>query len=85
MPPLRTLRRIPLFGQGPHRSSLPARFRAAIVCSGRQEPARGPDEADHRSVAHGSLAMSRHLPGGLISVTEIVTIPSQWSDQSWTS
>jgi hypothetical protein len=85
MPPLCTLRRIPLFSQGLHRSLVPARFRAAVVRSGRQESALGSHQGDHQTVARARPAMHTHRSGDPISVVERDPFPCRWSDQSWTS
>jgi len=85
MPPLCTLLRIPLFGQGLHRSSLPGSFPAAVVRSGRRRPALGPNHGDHHTVARTCLAANAHKSSGLVSIVAAVPFSCRWSNQSWTS
>jgi len=80
MSPLCTLRATSLFGQRPHRSS--GQIPAAVVRSGRQEPARGPHQGNHQTVARGCLAARTRRYGDPISFVESDPFPSRWSDQS---
>jgi hypothetical protein len=85
MSPLSTLRRIRPFSHRLHHSLLPAGFRAAVVHSCRQEPARGSDQRDHQTVAPERSAMHSYRSDDPISVVESNPFPCRWSDQPWTS
>jgi hypothetical protein len=85
MSPLSTLRRIPLFGQGLHRPSLPGSFPAAIARCDRRRPAFGSGQRDHHTVARACLATNPHKSSDLVSVVAAVPFPCRWSEPSWTS